>query len=201
MIQDGDVGERDHIHEHRIVHGDLKPANFVFVKGHLKLIDFGIAKSFSNDTTNIYRDSQIGTINYMAPEAIVAPRIDEANSSSKGNKLRLGRASDVWSLGCILYQLVYGSPHSPHSTPYRSSRHSEPHVRHLLPSEDDHCPYSLRRGDEATNESVVWTIHEHTVDSMKACLFRDPVQRAPIKGKGPSHEALLTMADADTHII
>merc|ERR1711871_1625768 len=60
----------DYIHRNRIVHGDLKPANFVFVKGHLKLIDFGIAKAFSNDTTNIYRDSQIGTINYMAPEAI-----------------------------------------------------------------------------------------------------------------------------------
>ena len=42
--------------------GDLKPANFVFVKGHLKLIDFGIAKAFSNDTTNIYRQSQIGTV-------------------------------------------------------------------------------------------------------------------------------------------
>jgi serine/threonine protein kinase len=58
----------DYIHANRVVHGDLKPANFVFVKGHLKLIDFGIAKAFGNDTTNIYRESQIGTINYMAPE-------------------------------------------------------------------------------------------------------------------------------------
>ena len=97
----------DYIHENRIVHGDLKPANFVFVKGHLKLIDFGIAKAFNNDTTNIYRDSQIGTINYMAPEAIVAPKQEEMNENSKGAKLKLGRASDVWSLGCILYQLIY----------------------------------------------------------------------------------------------
>ena len=46
--------------------GDLKPANFVFVKGHLKLIDFGIAKAFSNDTTNIYRQSQIGTVSWKS---------------------------------------------------------------------------------------------------------------------------------------
>lgn len=44
------------IHEHNIVHSDLKPANFVIVKGYLKLIDFGIAKRVSDDTTNIERD-------------------------------------------------------------------------------------------------------------------------------------------------
>lgn len=47
------------IHEEKIVHSDLKPANFVLVKGDLKLIDFGIANAIANDTTNIQRDHQV----------------------------------------------------------------------------------------------------------------------------------------------
>ncbi|KAL7008219.1 Serine/threonine kinase mps1 [Cystobasidiomycetes sp. EMM_F5] len=47
------------IHDVGIVHTDLKPANFVLVKGALKLIDFGIAKAIPNDTTNIARDQQV----------------------------------------------------------------------------------------------------------------------------------------------
>lgn len=47
------------IHEERIVHSDLKPANFLLVRGFLKLIDFGIAKAINSDTTNIQRDSQV----------------------------------------------------------------------------------------------------------------------------------------------
>ncbi|KNC99197.1 TTK protein kinase [Spizellomyces punctatus DAOM BR117] len=94
------------IHEENIIHSDLKPANFLLVGGALKLIDFGIAKSIPNDTTNIQRDHQTGTINYMAPEAIAFVEM----SGSKRQYLKLGRSSDVWSLGCILYQLVYGRP-------------------------------------------------------------------------------------------
>lgn len=47
------------IHEERVVHSDLKPANFLLVRGSLKLIDFGIAKAILSDTTNIQRDSQV----------------------------------------------------------------------------------------------------------------------------------------------
>lgn len=88
------------IHEDKIVHSDLKPANFVLVRGELKLIDFGIAKAIANDTTNIQRDQQIGTVNYMSPEAI-----EETNRNDGKKIMKLGRASDVWSLGCILYQV------------------------------------------------------------------------------------------------
>ena len=56
------------IHEARIVHSDLKPANFLMVEGQLKLIDFGIAKAISSDTTSIARESQVSadTANVLA---------------------------------------------------------------------------------------------------------------------------------------
>ncbi|KAJ1827397.1 Dual-specificity kinase, spindle pole body (SPB) duplication and spindle checkpoint function [Coemansia sp. RSA 2599] len=91
------------IHEERVVHADLKPANYLLVRGSLKLIDFGIAKAIGNDTTNIHRENQIGTVNYMSPEAI-----KETNTENGKRLMKLGRASDIWSLGIILYQMCYG---------------------------------------------------------------------------------------------
>ncbi|KAF9922614.1 Dual-specificity kinase, spindle pole body (SPB) duplication and spindle checkpoint function [Linnemannia zychae] len=89
------------IHDLKIVHSDLKPANFLLVEGTLKLIDFGIANLISNDTTNIQREGQLGTANYMSPEAI------SANPAAGGYR-KMGRPTDVWALGCILYQMIYG---------------------------------------------------------------------------------------------
>ena len=54
-----------------IVHSDLKPSNFLLVMGRLKLIDFGIANAIQQDMTSVTRDQQVGTLNYMSPEAII----------------------------------------------------------------------------------------------------------------------------------
>lgn len=110
------------IHAQAVVHSDLKPANFVLVGGRLKLIDFGIANAIQTDmTVNVHRETIVGTINYMSPESLMDSNQYALTSiqnghfnipTSKGAPkiVKVGKPSDVWSMGCILYQMVYGMP-------------------------------------------------------------------------------------------
>lgn len=85
------------VHNLNIVHADLKPANFLVVDGILKVCDFGIANSFGGNTTSVHRECAIGTLSYMAPETI----------KTSDGVFRVTRASDIWSCGIILYQMMF----------------------------------------------------------------------------------------------
>ncbi|RDX53317.1 kinase-like protein [Lentinus brumalis] len=168
------------IHEEKIVHSDLKPANFVLVKGQLKLIDFGIANAIANDTTNIQRDHQIGTVNYMSPEAIELPE--------GMRRLKVGRPSDVWSLGCILYQMVYGQPPFGHITHPMQKMRAIPDENHIIDFPEYAVPMGPRnRSKDAVNSSppqklehLKVRVPQSIITTMKSCLVRNPKARATI---------------------
>ncbi|KAI4870500.1 kinase-like protein [Hypoxylon rubiginosum] len=105
------------VHAQDVVHSDLKPANFVLVQGRLKLIDFGIANAIQTDETiNVHRETLHGTPNYMSPESLIDSNATDAAghrvsaNPARPKLMKLGKPSDIWSLGCVLFQMVYGTP-------------------------------------------------------------------------------------------
>uniref|UniRef100_A0A8C3C5A5 Dual specificity protein kinase TTK n=1 Tax=Cairina moschata TaxID=8855 RepID=A0A8C3C5A5_CAIMO len=146
------------IHEHGIIHSDLKPANFLIVDGMLKLIDFGIANQMQPDVTSIVKDSQVGTMNYMPPEAIQ----DMSSSYGENGKSqsKISPKSDVWSLGCILYCMTYGKTPFQHITNTRKKLYAivDPH-------------HEIEFPDIAEKDLQ---------DVLKCCLIRNPKQRISV---------------------
>ncbi|XP_033116978.1 mitogen-activated protein kinase kinase kinase 5-like isoform X2 [Anneissia japonica] len=151
------------IHQEGIIHSDLKPANFLFVEGTLKLIDFGIANAIQVDQTSIFKDQQIGTFNYMSPEAIRETSPSPAMDSSGRSKprLKINFQSDVWSLGCILYYMVYGKTPFQHITNALMKLHAI-----IDPSHEINFP-AISNKD----------LH----DVLQKCLIRNPKKRPSIE--------------------
>ncbi|XP_061602526.1 serine/threonine-protein kinase Nek2 [Cololabis saira] len=78
-----------------VLHRDLKPANiFLDIRQNVKLGDFGLARILNHDTS--FAKTFVGTPYYMSPEQI--------------NRMSYNEKSDIWSLGCLLYELCALSP-------------------------------------------------------------------------------------------
>ncbi len=111
-------------HEHGILHRDIKPGNILLdANGEPHLTDFGLARLVEHGSTVTGSLEIMGTPSYMAPEQAV------------GNNAAVGRATDVYGLGTVLYELLTGHPPFAGGTTYETIHlllDSEPRQPRLL---------------------------------------------------------------------
>jgi eukaryotic-like serine/threonine-protein kinase len=97
-IIDGVLRALDYSHQSGFVHRDIKPGNVMVTRnGDVKVMDFGIARAVSDAQATMTQTAQgVGTANYVSPEQARGERVDSR--------------SDLYSTGCLLYELLTGRP-------------------------------------------------------------------------------------------
>src|SRR5690625_2863307 len=112
-------------HENNIVHRDIKPGNvMVDESGAVKVMDFGIARALSDSSATMTQtQAVVGTAQYLSPEQARGETVDFR--------------SDLYSVGCVLFELLTGRPpfvgDSPVAVAYQHVREEPPSATTLVP--------------------------------------------------------------------
>lgn len=127
----------EHAHTNKVIHRDLKPGNIMLVKdGAVKIADFGIARIARDSVSRLTSQQDSGTLLYMSPEQLLG---------------RTSAASDMYSLGIVLYEMLSGEP----------------------PFQSGDVPYQIREAAPVSLEGVSPQLNEIVM----RCLEKKPERR------------------------
>lgn len=165
-------------HQHGIIHRDVKPANIMIsTTNAVKVMDFGIARAIADSGNSVTQTAAvIGTAQYLSPEQARGDSVDAR--------------SDVYSLGCVLYEILTGEPpfigDSPVAVAYQ-------HVR-----EDPVPPSQRHEGVSAELDAVVLKALAKNPDNryQTAAEMRADLVRVH---NGEQPEAPKVLTDAERH--
>lgn len=151
-------------HERGIVHRDIKPANILLTHGHAVVADFGIAHIAEVNRDSKLTDSgmAIGTVAYMSPEQASGGNVD-------------GR-SDIYGLGCVLYEMLAGQP------PFSGANPQAVIARHMVDP-----PPPLRGVRPSVSRQLEAVVRKSIAKSpadrfANATAFRDAIRRVSSAG-------------------
>jgi serine/threonine-protein kinase len=169
-------------HAAGIVHRDVKPANvMVTPQGRAKLMDLGIARSLDGET--ITRASTVlGTAGYLSPEQVRGERVDAR--------------SDLYSLGCVLYEMVTGHPpfeaDGPMAVAYKHLHEDAPAPSEDVPGVPPSIGAVTRRAMAKDPEDRFASAGEFTTaleDATAPVAPIAPTSPLPVAPPGPRHAA------------
>jgi eukaryotic-like serine/threonine-protein kinase len=164
-------------HRMGIIHRDIKPANVMLTRnGEIKVMDFGIARSISDTQATMTQTAQvIGTAQYLSPEQARGEKVDSR--------------SDLYSTGCVLYELLTGQPpftgDSPVSVAYQHVREDPVPPSRLNPDVPPSVDAIVLKALAKNPENRYQDADEMRADIERA-LGGQPVQATPVLDNTPT---------------